>query len=70
MKEERKLVRVSLRLYADDVEFLRERFPRVGYNKVVREKVHRVVVGMRERESQELAKLGDTNVVPFEGSLE
>lgn len=49
-------VKVNVRLYRSDLDEIRRTFPSAGYNRVVREIVHRAVAQLRERVNAELAR--------------
>lgn len=49
--------KMTVRFFVDDLDFLRTHFPGVGYNRVIRSIIHREVLRMRERRSQDINEL-------------
>lgn len=56
------LQKVTIRLYTGDKDDLDSLFPRLGYNKVIREHVRRLVTIMKERDPAGPATLPEVNL--------
>lgn len=53
---DRPLVKINIRIYEDDLALLRKYFPKAGYNRVVREAIHKLVLNLEERTNQVLSE--------------
>lgn len=57
MKDHRRKVKVTLRLYEEDVETLKTFFPTGGYNAAIRNMVNRLVKELQKKTSERLSAL-------------
>lgn len=56
------LIKKTIRLNAGDTEELDSYYPTLGYNKVIRELVHRHLVRLRERTNRRLGAVSSADI--------
>lgn len=63
--------KVTIRLYTGDKDWLSAMFPNIGYNKVIRELVHKFRRGVEEKSNhQQTANIPEGNVEIDIGALD
>lgn len=64
MKEDEPLAKVTIALYAEDIDRLRTMYPKIGYSRAIRLLVRRHIRTTDERINQKIGDIPDVSIDP------